>query len=120
MKKSDTFTDRRQEAEAAKIRRVESFKARSDMGSPEAAARAIARQAQSAARVERKAATDLEKRNSSERIKVDADAAAEASRLAEDHELKRVAKDAEAQSILDEASRKAKRDARYANRKSKP
>lgn len=120
MKKSDTFTDRRQEAEAAKLRRVASFKARSDQGSPEAAARAISRQAQSAARVERKAAADLEKRNSAEKIRLEAVAAAEASRLTEDQELKRIAIDAAAHSILDEASRKAKRDARYANRKSKP
>lgn len=120
MKKSDTFADRRQEAEAAKLRRVEDFKARLDQGSPEVAARTISRLAQSAARVERKAAADLEKRNSAQRIRLEADAVAEASRLTEDQELKRIAIDAEAQSILDEASRKAKRDARYANRKSKP
>ena len=120
MKKADTFADRRQEAEAAKIRRVEKFKARSDPDSPEVAARTIARQVQSVARGERKAAVDLEKRNRAEKVKAEADAAAEASRLAEDQESERAAKVAEAQSILDEASRKAKRDARYANRKSRP
>ena len=119
MKKSDTFADRRQEAEAAKNRLMEKFKARPDQASPEAAARTIARQAESAARAERKAAADLEKRKNAERLRVEADAAAAANRLAEDQELKRLAQDAEAQSILDEAARKAKRDARYANRKSK-
>jgi hypothetical protein len=119
MKKPDTFVDRRQEAEAAKIRRVEKFKARPDQGGPEAEARAIARQAQSAARIERKAAADLEKKNSAERARVEADAAAEASRVAKAEELRRGAEVAEAQSILDEASQKAKRDARYANRKSR-
>lgn len=117
MKKSDTFADRRQEAEAARIRRVEKFKARPDQGSPDATARAMARQAQSAARVERKAAMEREKIRSAEKVKVEADAVAEASRLAAELELNVAAEAAEAQSILDEASRKAKRDARYANRK---
>lgn len=120
MKKSDTFADRRQEAEAAKIRRVEKFKAQTNNDSSEAAARAIARQEQSAARVERKAAADLAKGSSAERLRVEADASAEARRLADELELKRIAEAAETRSILDEASRKAKRDARYAKRKSKP
>lgn len=120
MKKTDTFADRRQEAEAARIRRVEKFKARPDQGSPGATARAIARQAQNAARVERKAAVDLERRKSAEKVKLEADAAAEARRLTEEQELRKTAEAAEAQSVLDEASRKAKRDARYANRKAKP
>ena len=119
MKKSDTFADRRQEAEAAKIRRVEKFKAQPDRGGPESAARAMARQAQSAAQAERRAAADLEKSNRAEKIKAVANAVAEASRLAEDQELKRAAEATEAQSLLEEASRKAKRDARYANRKSR-
>jgi hypothetical protein len=120
MKKSDTFADRRQEAEAAKNRRVEKFRAKPDQANPEAAARTMARQAESAARAERKAAVDLEKRQNAERIRVEADAAAAANRLAKDQELQKVAQDAEAQSILDEAARKAKRDARYASRRSKP
>ena len=119
MKKSDTFTDRRQEAEAARIRRLEKFKARADQGDPEVAARAIARQEESAARAERKAAVDLEKKRTADRIKVETDAAAEARRLTEDEELKKAAAAAEAQSVLDEASRKAKRDERYANRKAR-
>jgi len=119
MKKSDTFADRRQDAEAAKIRRVEKFNARPDQGSPDSAARAIARQAQSASQVERKAAMDLEKRVRAESVKAESEAAAEANRLAENQETKRAADAAEAQSIIDEATRKAKRDARYANRKSK-
>lgn len=119
MKKSDTFADRRQEAEAAKILRLKKFKANLDQSSPEAVARASARQAQIAARAVRTAAIDLEKKNKAERIKLEADAAAEARRVAEDAELKCAAEAAEAKSTLDEASRKAKRDARYANRKAR-
>ncbi len=119
MKKTDTFTDRRQEAEAARIRRLEKFKERADQGDPEVAARAIARQEENAARAERKAAVDLEKKRTADRIRVETDAAAEARRLTEDEELKKAAAAAEAQSLLDEASRKAKRDERYANRKAR-
>ena len=119
MKKTDTFADRRKEAEAAKNRRLEKFKVGSDKNSPEAAARASARQAESTARAERKAAAELEKKDKAEKIKLEADAAAAASCVAADAEVKRAAEAAEAQSILDEASRKTKRDARYANRKAR-
>jgi hypothetical protein len=119
MKKSDSFVDRRQESEAAKRARVEKFKSRPDQASPEAAERAVARQAQNVARLERKAAADLEKRNAAEKIKAEAAVAAEGRRLAESQELKRTTEAAAAQSVLDEASRKAKRDARYANRKAR-
>lgn len=91
---------------------MESFKEWSDQVSPEAAARTVARQAHNAARVECKTAVDLEKRSSAEKSKLEVGAAAEANRLTEDQELKRIAKDAEAQSIIDEAYRKAKRDER--------
>lgn len=117
MKKQDTFSDRRQESEAAKLRRVEKFKARPAQDRPEAMERASARQAQSAAQAENRAAADLEKRIKAEKLKAEADAAAEASRHAEAQQLKAAAEACEAQRILDEASRKAKRDARYANRK---
>lgn len=119
MKKSDTFADRRQEAEVAKLLRLKKFRANSDQSSPEAVARARARQVESAARAERNAAIDLEKKNKAQRIKLEADAVAEARRVAEDTELKCAAEAAEAKSVLDEASRKAKRDARYANRKAR-
>ena len=91
-------------------------RAGADKNSPEAAARASARQAESAVRAERAAAADLEKKDKAQKIKLQVDAAAAASRAAEDAELKRAGEAAEAQSILDEASRTAKRDARYANR----
>jgi hypothetical protein len=117
MKKSDTFADRRQEAEAAKARLMEKFKGRPAPDSPEAMERAAARQAQKTAQAEHKAAVDLEKRTIAQKLKAEAEAAAEASRRAEEQQLKQTAEAEEAQKILDEASRKAKRDARYANRK---
>ena len=43
MKKSDTFADRRQEAEAAKNRRVEKFKAKPDQASHEGGAKGAVR-----------------------------------------------------------------------------
>jgi hypothetical protein len=119
MKKSDSFADRRQEAEAAKIRRLEKFKARPDMDSPEAVERASARQAQATARAERKAAADLEKATKAAKLKADAAAAAEAKRAAEAQQAKIDAEALETKSIQDEASRKAKRDARYASRKAR-
>ena len=117
MKKSDTFADRRQEAEAAKLRLMEKFKGRPAPDSPEAVERAAARQVQRTAQAEHKAAVELEKRTKAQKLKSEAEAAAEASRRAEDQQLKRTAEAEEAQKILEEASRKAKRDARYANRK---
>jgi hypothetical protein len=124
MKKSDTFTERRQEADAAKARRVDKFKAGPAQDSPEAVERAAARQAQSTAQAERNATAQLDKKNKAHKLKVEAEAteasrkaeqqSAERTRIAEDQQIKRTA---EAQEVLDEASRKAKRDARYASRK---
>jgi hypothetical protein len=119
MKKSDTFSDRRQEAEAAKARLLEKFKARPLEDSPEVRERAAARQVRNAAQAERKAAVELEKRNKAQIMKAEAEAAVEAKRLAEDQQLKEAAEAEEAQKILDEATRKEKRDVRYANRKAK-
>lgn len=119
MKKSDTFSDRRQEAEAAKIRLMEKFKARPAQDDPESVARAAARLAQSTAKAEQKAALSLEKKNKALQLKAEAEAAAEAGRLAQELHLKRTAEAEEAQKVLDEAARKAKRDARYANRKAR-
>lgn len=77
MKKTDTFSDRRQEAEAAKIRLLEKFKARPADDSAEAVMRAAARLAQSAAQTERRAAVELERKAKAEKIKAEADAVAE-------------------------------------------
>ena len=117
--KNRTFSDRRQEAEAAKVRLLEKLKARPAEDGPEAREREAARQARSAAQAERKAAVELEKRNKAQIMKAEAEAAAEAKRIAEDQQLKRAAEAEEAQTILDEAARKEKRDQRYANRKAK-
>ena len=46
MKKTDTFTDRRQEAEAARIRRLEKFKERADQGNCAAGRKRCAGRAQ--------------------------------------------------------------------------
>lgn len=119
MKKTDTFADRRQEAEAARMRRLEKFKAQTDLNSPEAQARALARQAEKADKAARKAAADLEKRMIAERARAEATAAAAASRAAEGEARVKAAEAKAAQEILDEAARKAKRDARYASRKAR-
>ena len=119
MKKSETFSDRRQEAEAAKARRVEKFKAGTARDSPEAAERALVRQARNSAQTEHRAAVELQKRNKAQLLKAEADAAAAASKLAEEQLLKTTAEAEAAQAILDEAARKAKRDARYASRKAR-
>jgi len=119
MKKTDTFADRRQEAEAARIRLMEKFKARPAENNPEAVVRAAARLAQSTAQAEHRTAVDLERRTRAQKMKAEAEATAEASRRAQDLHLKRTAEAEDAQKILDEASRKAKRDARYASRKAR-
>jgi hypothetical protein len=95
MKKADTFVSRRQDADAAKARRLERFKASPAQDSPGAVERAASRQEQSREQAERNARKAE---------------AAEATRQAE--------LDAAAQAkMAEDASRKAKRDARYANRK---
>lgn len=116
MKKTDTFADRRQEAEAAKLRRLEKFKAQD---SREAVERASARLTQRTAQAEKRAAADLDKRNKAQIAAAQAEAAAEAGRLADAEQLKKTAEAGEAQAILNEQSRKAKRDARYASRKAR-
>lgn len=119
MKKSDTFADRRQEAEAARIRRVERFKERPAQDNPDAVERAAARQAQRAAQAEVRAASALDKAARAQALRAEAEAADEARRAAEDQQLRTDAQARETQSLLDEASRKAKRDARYASRKAR-
>lgn len=106
MKKADTFVDRRQEADAAKARRVDKFKTNSSQDSVGALARAAVRQAQSKNQAERNA-TEAEATEAMRQA--DLKAAAQV-RIAEDQQIQRTAEAAE-------ASRKAKRDARYANRK---
>jgi len=116
--KGSTFTDRRDEAAAAKRALVERFKARPPADDPAVLARAAERQAIAEAREKRaaeralvKAAQD-EKRKAEEEAKMaaEAQAAAEAeARLAE-------------QAARDEAiraERKAARDAKYAARKAR-
>lgn len=106
MKNADTFISRRQDADAAKARRLDKFKANPLQDSTGALARAAVRQAQTKVQVERRAieATATEERRQAE-VKAAADA-----RIAEDQQLLRTAE-------IAEASRKAKRDSRYANRK---
>ena len=107
MKKTDTFQSRRQEADAAKIRRLEKFKASPAQDSPGALERAATRLAQSKDQAERNA-TRAE--------------AAEATRQAEQKAAEQAKIVADQKLLVEteaaEASRKAKRDARYANRKS--
>ena len=124
MKKTDTFSDRRQEADAAKTRLLDKFKASPAQDSPGALERAAARQAQSKIQAERNAMAELQRKNKTQKLRTEAEASerkrqaelqsAEQIKIAEDQQR---LKAAEAQEVLDEASRKAKRDARYANRK---
>ena len=124
MKKTDTFADRRKEAEAAKAKLLEKFKTRPAADSPEALERAAAQRAQSAAQAERNAAVAFKKKLKLEEMRLAADTA-EAARQAEQHaaaqtqlaEDAKAKKASEAKNVLDEAARKALRDARYAKRK---
>ena len=129
MKKSDTFSDRRNEAAAAKARLVEQFKTRPTPDSPEVVKRLAARQLQNAANSERNAKAASKKKAILQRLKTDA-ATAEASRkeqrllaeqtkVAEERNLKNSVEATEAQELLDEAARKTRRDARYASRKAR-
>lgn len=123
MKKSDTFSERRQEADAAKARRVEMFKARLREPSPEAVERAAARKSQSSAQAASNAAAERRKRDKAERLRSEAAAgealqqaerlSAEQAKLAEDKQHPETSKP------LDEAALKARRDARYAKRKAR-
>ena len=126
MKPTDTFTDRRKEAEAAKARLLEKFKISLAPDSPGALERAAAIQAKSAAQAERNAANALKLKLKLEKQRIEAEAA-EAIRQSGQHaaaelqkaENERLKKQAEAKAILDEAARKALRDSRYAKRKAK-
>lgn len=126
MKKTDTFSDRRKEAETARARLLEKFKTRPAPDSPEALERAAALQAQSAAQAERNAAIALKKKLKLEALRIAAEAAEtirksgeHAAAQAEKAASEKLKKQAEAKAILDEAARKALRDARYAKRKAK-
>lgn len=139
MKKSDTFSDRRQDADAAKARRLDKFKASPGQASPKAVERAAARKAQSAAQAESNAAAELRKVDKADRLRSEAAAkevaakeaaanealrqaeklSAEQTKLAEDKQRQGSAKVTEAPKPLDEAALKARRDARYASRKAR-
>ena len=126
MKQTDTFTDRRKAAEAAKARLLEKFKTSSAPDSPAALERAAAKQAKSAAQAERNAAKALKMELRLEKLRIEAEAA-EAIRQSGQHaaaeiqkaENERLKKQSEAKAVLDEAARKALRDSRYAKRKAK-
>jgi hypothetical protein len=106
MKKTDTFVSRRQDADAAKNRRLEMFKANSAQNSPAVLERAASRKAQSEGQAERNAA----KAEATEVTRQAELIAAAQVKIAEDEQRLKASEEAE-------ASRKAKRDARYANRK---
>ena len=126
MKPTDTFTDRRKAAEAAKARLLEKFKSSLAPESPAALERAAANQAKSAAQAERNAAKALKTKLKLEKQRIEAEAA-EAIRQSGQHaaaeiqktENERLKKQSEAKAVLDEAARKALRDQRYAKRKAK-
>ncbi len=126
MKQTDTFSDRRKEAEAAKARLLEKFKTRPAPDSPEALQRAAALQAKHAAQVERNAAEALKKAIKLEKLRAeaeDAEAIRKSGELAAAREQKaadeKLKQQSAAKAVLDEAARKALRDARYAKRKAK-
>ena len=107
MKTKDTFTDRRKEADAAKARLLEKFKSR-PADDPAAAERLAAREKAAAEKAERLAARELEKKLAREQAAVaEKLAKAEAERLQAE------------KTVVDEAAKKAQRDARYAARKSR-
>ncbi len=125
MKKPESFTDRRQEAEAAKARRLNNFKA-SAVDSVDAQQRAAAQQAQRAAQTSQ---NELKAAEKARILKAEAEAE-EIIRQAEkkstdlalaalNHQITLSAEAVAAQAVLDEAGRKAKRDARYASRKAR-
>jgi hypothetical protein len=108
MQKSDSFTDRKKNADAAKARLLEKFKARPAADDPAVLQRMAERERLSAEREERQAAKNAAKQ---EALK----AKAEAERLlAETSERELAEKEAETK-----AAQKAQRDARYALRKAR-
>lgn len=116
--KGSTFTDRRDEAAAAKRALIERFKARPPADDPAVVARAAERKAVAEAReirtVERskkKQAEDLQ-RQAELRMQQEAEA-----RVAEEAAAKAVEQAARDEAIRNE--RKAQRDAKYAARKSR-
>ncbi len=126
MKKTDTFADRRKEAEAAKARLLEKYKTRPAPDSPEALERAAAIQARNAAQAERDAAAAFKKKLKIEQQRIEAESAAailhaeqRAAAQIKKAEDEKARKAAEAKAVVDEAARKALRDARYARRKAK-
>lgn len=115
MKHSNTFSDRRKEAEASKKLLVDRFKAGPPQEGSAAAKRTAARQAQSIAQAARNASLEQE-RQVAQSQQLAADAIQRAEQKAADD---RTSEAAAAQETLDEAARKEKRDARYASRKAR-
>ena len=108
MKTKDAFTDRRKEAEAAKARLLEKFKARPAANDPAVMERLAAKEKAAAENAARLAAREQEKKLAREQAaEEEKRASAEAERLAAE------------KAIADEAAKKAQRDARYAARKSR-
>ncbi len=116
--KGSTFTDRRDEAAAAKRALVERFKARPPADDPAVLARAAERQAIAEAREKRAAERAVIKAEQDEQRKAEEQArlAAEA-QAAADAEAKAAEQMARDEAIRNE--RKAARDAKYAARKAR-
>lgn len=126
MKQKDAFTDRKKDADAARARMLEKFKSRPAADDPAVLEREAARQQQAAAKTEREAARALDKKSRHDAAVAAAENAAallkqqqEAARLAQIVEREKSERENREKNIIDEAARKAARDARYAARKTR-
>ena len=126
MKQKDAFTDRKKDADAAKARMLEKFKSRPAADDPAVLEREATRLQLSMAKAEREADRALDKKSRHEAaVAAAAKAEAllkeqqEAARQAQILEREKAERDNREKNIIDEAARKAARDARYAARKTR-
>jgi hypothetical protein len=113
--KRNDFNDRRETAESARKAMLERFKARPPADDPDLVAKQAERIAVAEAREKRRAEREALRKAEAERIAAEKLAAELADLQRREEEARRRA---EAEALQDEA-RKAARDIRYANRKSK-